>query len=75
MAAEEVVLTIRNGRVMRVRRGAETELVGIESLGVLQSEAILQSLPRVAAHNMRNAPGRGAQQHRHELEAGEFIAG
>ena len=74
MAAEEVVLTIRNGRVMRVRRGAETELVGIEALGVLQGEAILQSLPGVAANDMRNTSGRGPQQHGHEFEAGEFIA-
>src|SRR6266404_3948497 len=38
MATEEVVLTIRNGRVMRVRRGAKAEFVRIESLGVLQGE-------------------------------------
>ena len=55
MAAEEVVLAIGDGGVVRVRRGAEAELVRIEALGVLHREAVLQRLPGVAADDVRNA--------------------
>ena len=59
----------------RFRRRAKAELERIESLAVLQGEAILQSLSGVAANDVRNAAGRVAQQHGHELEVGEFVAG
>ena len=75
MRAEEVVLTVGNDGVVRVRRGTEAELVRIEALGVLQREAILQRLPGVAADDVRNAARRIAQQERHDLEARELVVG
>src|SRR5206468_7699286 len=73
MTAEVVILTVRHGSIMRVRPGAKTELVRVESLAVLQGEAVLKRLPRVAANNVGNTAGRVAQQHRHDLEVSELI--
>ena len=74
MAAEEVVLAVRDGGVVRVRRGPETELVRVEALAVLQGEAVLERLAGVAADDVRHAAGRVAEQNRHDLEVREFVA-
>src|SRR6266436_1342641 len=75
MRAEEVVLAVGNGGVVRVRRRPEPELVRVETLAVLHGETVLQGLPGVAADDVRNAARRIAQQDRHDLEARELIVG
>ena len=73
--AEEVVLAIRHAGVVRVGRGAETELVWVEALGVLECEAVLQGLAGIAADDMGDAAFRIAEQVREDLEVGELVIG
>ncbi len=75
MAAEEIVLPVGDGGVVRVGGGSETELVRVEALGALHREPVLERLPGVAADDVRDAPRRIAQEHRHDLEAGELVVG
>ena len=68
VAAEEVVLAVRNGGVVGVGSGAESELERVVALAVLHGEAVLQPLPCVAADEVGHAAGRVAEEDRHDLE-------
>src|SRR5438132_215879 len=73
MTPEEVVLAVRHRGVVRIGCGPEAELVGIEALAILHREAVLERLPRIASHDVRDAPGRIAEQDRHDLEVRELV--
>src|SRR6266704_3338609 len=73
MTAEEVVLAIRNSRVVRVRGGPKTELVWIKAFGFLHSQTVLERLPRITTDDVWDTAWGVTEQDRHDLETGEFI--
>src|SRR6266487_3395205 len=73
MAAKEVVLTIRNSRVVRVRGGPKTELVWIKAFGFLHSQTVLERLPSITTDDVWDTAWGVTEQDRHDLEAGELI--
>src|SRR5262245_5567534 len=75
MTPEEIILTIRHAGIVRIGGGAETKLVRIETLGVLQRQTILQALPCIAADHMRDAAFWIAEEIRQDFEAREFVVG
>src|SRR6266487_2951141 len=73
MAAKEVVLSIRNSCIVRVRGGPKTELVWIKAFGLLHSDTVLERLPRITTDDVWDTAWGVTEQDRHNLEAREFI--
>jgi hypothetical protein len=62
MRTKEIVLSIRDAGCVRVGRRSEAKFVRVETLGVLECEAVLERLAGIAADDMRNTAGRIAQE-------------
>ena len=73
VAAEEVVLTVRNTGVVRVGSADHAELVRIKSLDVLHGDAIFQRLPRVTSHDVIKAAIGIAEEVRQHFVVRKFV--
>ena len=75
MTAEEIVLSVRRGAVVRVGGGTEAEFIGVVAPDILQRQAVLEGLATVAANQLVDAPlcRRQSKQNAQDCVVGEFI--